>query len=77
MKKFIKGTLELELNVTDLVAFEEQHKVAINRWIDWANRLGVALNLGTSDDNTYLSASTKLSEQRHHIARGLLQNSGK
>lgn len=54
MKKFIKGTFELELNVADLVAFEEQHKVAINGWIDWANRFGVALNLGTSDDNTYL-----------------------
>lgn len=54
MKKFIKGTLELDQNVTDLEAYEEKHKNAIEELIDWANSFDVAINMGTSDDNTYL-----------------------
>lgn len=54
MKKFIKGTLELDQNITDLETYEEKHKRAIEELIDWANSFDVAINMGTSDDNTYL-----------------------
>ena len=54
MKKFIEGTIELDQNVTDLEAYEEKHKNAIEELIDWANSFDVAINMGTSDDNTYL-----------------------
>lgn len=54
MKKFIRGTWELDENVTDLVAYEEQHVKAIEQLIEWANSLGVYLNMGISEDNYYL-----------------------
>lgn len=54
MKRFIQGTFELDTNVTDLVEYEKKHDAMLNRLIEWADGLGVALNLGTSDDNTYL-----------------------
>lgn len=54
MKKFIKGTFELDKNVTDLVAYEERIKKQIKRLFDWGDSFGVAITLGTADDNTYL-----------------------
>lgn len=54
MTKFIKGTFELDENVTDLAAYEEKKKVQILEIVDWCNSFGVAINMGTADDNTYL-----------------------
>lgn len=54
MKKFIKGTFELDQNVIDLEGYEEQHKRAIEEILDWAESYDVGINMGTSDDNTYL-----------------------
>ena len=54
MKKFIKGTFELDTNVTDLIKYEKKHDTMLNQLIEWADSLGVALNIGTSEDNTYL-----------------------
>lgn len=54
MKKFIKGTFELEKNVTDLETFEEPIKPKLMKIIDWANKNEIGIVFGTSDDNTYL-----------------------
>lgn len=54
MKRFIKGTFELDQNVTDLEAYEENHIIALSEIINWANDLNVYVAFGTADDNTYL-----------------------
>ena len=54
MKKFIKGTFELDQGVTDLVEYETQRKNAVEELIDWANSFDVEICVGTSDDNSYL-----------------------
>jgi hypothetical protein len=53
-KKYIRGTFELEKNVTDLVAFEEKRKPQLMNIVDWATANGVGITFGTSEDNTYL-----------------------
>ena len=53
-KKFIRGTFELEQNVTDLEAFEHPKMPKLMEIIEWAKKNGVALTFGTSEDNTYL-----------------------
>ncbi len=53
-KKYIRGTFELEKNVTDLVAFEEKRKPQLMNSIDWATANKVGVTFGTSEDNTYL-----------------------
>lgn len=54
MKKFIKGTLELDTNVHDLVAYESGKEPALRAIFDWADERGIALRVGTSDDGAYL-----------------------
>ena len=54
MKKFIKGTFELDKDVINLEEYENKHTIAIEEIIDWANSYNIAINMGTSDDNTYL-----------------------
>lgn len=54
MRKFIKGTFELDQNVTDLVEYEKKHETMLNKLVEWATRLNIAINIGTSEDNTYL-----------------------
>lgn len=54
MKKFIKGTFELDQDVVNLEEYEAKHKRAIDEIFDWANSFDVSINMGTSDDNTYL-----------------------
>ena len=54
MKKFIKGTLELDKKVTDLVAYEKRIEKKLDNIIEWCERFDVAVTFGTSDDNTYL-----------------------
>lgn len=54
MKKFIKGIFELDQDVINLGEYEEKHKMAIEEIIDWANDFNVRINMGISDDNTYL-----------------------
>lgn len=53
-KKFIRGTFELEQNVTDLEAFEKPKLSHLNYIINWATDNGVKVIFGTSEDNTYL-----------------------
>lgn len=54
MKKFKKGTFELEKNVTDPVAFEEPIKPKLMKIIEWATKHEIAITFGTSANNTYL-----------------------
>ena len=54
MKKFIKGTFELDQNVVDLEGYEEKHRKAIDEIVDWANSFDVGIGMGTASDNSYL-----------------------
>lgn len=53
-KKFIRGTFELEKNVVDLEGFESKIQKQLTEIVNWAKVNNVALNIGTSEDNTYL-----------------------
>lgn len=71
MKKFIKGTFELDQGVTNLEEYEERHKRAIEEIIDWANSFDVGINMGTADDNTYL-IEYKIVGKTASFCKGLL-----
>jgi len=53
-KKFVKGTFELDVGVTDLSEYEEKHRQIITRLLKWAEFFDVAIILRTSNDNHYL-----------------------
>lgn len=72
MKKFIKGTFELDKDVTDLVAYEENKNDKLLAIVDWCNRFGVAINCGTTDDNTYL-CEYKIVANTKTMCSGLLR----
>jgi hypothetical protein len=72
MKKFIKGTLELDKDVTDLVAYEEPMKAKIDRLNEWCTKQGIQFICGTSDDNTYL-CEYKIIANTKAMCKGLLQ----
>lgn len=71
MKKFIKGTFELDKDVINLEEYENKHTIAIEEIIDWANSYNVAINMGTSDDNTYL-LEYKIVGKTVSLCKGLL-----
>lgn len=71
MKKFIKGTFELDKDVINLEEYEDNHTIAIEEIIDWANSYNVAINMGTSDDNTYL-LEYKIVGKTASFCKGLL-----
>ena len=71
MKKFIKGTFELDKDVINLEEYEDKHNIAIEEIIDWANSYNVAINMGTSDDNTYL-LEYKIVGKTASLCKGLL-----
>lgn len=54
MKKFIKGTFELDQNIIDLKEYEEKHRKAIEKIVSWADTFDIGINMGTADDNSYL-----------------------
>ena len=72
MEKFIKGTFELDKDVTDLVAYEEKKKAKILEIVDWCNRFGIAINCCTADDNTYL-CGYKIVANTKAMCNGLLR----
>ena len=53
-KKFIRGSIEIESNVTDLEAFEKRHEPMLKHILDWGDFNQISLRFGTSADNTYL-----------------------
>ena len=54
MKKFIQGSFEIDKNVTDTDLFVKKNKSYIDNLFAWADKFGVEMTLGTSDDNTCL-----------------------
>jgi len=72
MKKFIKGTLELDKNVTDLVAYEKPKTKQLEALVKWCDRFNVAIQCGTSDDNTYL-CEYRIVAQTKALCNGLFR----
>jgi hypothetical protein len=54
MKKFIKGTLELDENVTDLESYEKKKEVYLKAIRNFCDQFDIEYTMGTSDDNYYL-----------------------
>ena len=71
MKKFIRGTFELDQNVVDLIGYEEKHMDAIKEIIDWANKYDVEIKMGTSEDDSYL-IEYKIIGSTRAFCKGLL-----
>lgn len=54
MKKFIKGAIKLDENVTDLTAYEEPKKKKLDEIMEWCTKYNIYIIFGTSEDNKYL-----------------------
>lgn len=54
MKKFIRGTFELEQNIGDFDAYEDRKELYIKSIIQWAKEHDIDVILGESEDNCYL-----------------------
>lgn len=54
MKKFIKGALELDKNVTDLVAYEKPKEKQLKEICDWGDQFKIYIQFGTTEDDRYL-----------------------
>ena len=72
MKMFVKGTLELDKNVTDLVAYEKPIIKKLEKIVEWCNDFNVAITFGTSDDNTYL-CEYRITAQTKTLCNGLFR----
>lgn len=53
-KKFVRGSFTLDKNITDLDAYYAKHKSTIDGICEWADKVGMYVAFGTSDDDTYL-----------------------
>ena len=71
MKKFIKGTFELDKDVADLETYEENKKEKLLAIVDWCTRFGVSIHCGTADDHTYL-CEYKIVANTKAMCNGLL-----
>lgn len=54
MRKFIKGTFELDNGVHDIAEYERPKMSALRSIIDWADDSGILLRFGTTEDGDYL-----------------------
>ena len=54
MKKFIKGTIELDENVTDLEGYEKKKDYILKAIRSFCDKNDIKYVMGTSDDNYYL-----------------------
>lgn len=54
MRKFVKGCLELDYNITDLEAYEKPKERKLNEVVEFCKKFDIEVVFGTSDDNTYL-----------------------
>lgn len=54
MRKFIRGTLQLEEYVEDTEAYTKKHRKFLEGIVAWAERMDVQITFGTSNDNAYL-----------------------
>lgn len=53
-KKFVRGSFTLDKNTTDLDTYYAKHKATIDGICEWADKVGMYVAFGTSDDDTYL-----------------------
>ena len=55
-KKFIKGTFEIDKDVVDVKSYEQDKTEKVTEIIDWcwSNSVGISVEFGTAEDNTYL-----------------------
>ena len=72
MKRFIKGTFELDKDVTDLEAYEEKNKRRTQAVQTFCDALDIAFVMGTADDNTYL-IEYKIVGNTKSYCRGVLR----
>lgn len=72
MKKFIKGTFELDKDVLDLTTYEEKKKAQILEIVDFCDSYNIAISMGTADDNTYL-CEYKIVAKTKAMCNGLLR----
>jgi hypothetical protein len=72
MRKFIKGQFELDKNVEDLEEYEAKKINKIKEIVEWCNSFGVAIAMGTSEDNTYL-CEYKIVARTKQMCNGLLK----
>ena len=54
MRKFVRGTLQLEEYVEDTDAYTEKHRKFLESMVAWADRMDVQITFGASNDNAYL-----------------------
>ena len=54
MKKFIRGTLQLEEYIEDTDAYTEKHRKFLEDVVAWGDRMEVQITIGASNDNAYL-----------------------
>ena len=54
MKKFIKGTFELDQNIVNEEEYFQFYEPHLNEIIEWAEEHGIAMRFGVSDNNKYL-----------------------
>lgn len=54
MRKFVRGTLQLEEYVEDTDAYTEKHRKFLESIVEWAERMDMQVTFGASEDNVYL-----------------------
>ena len=71
MKKFIKGTIELDSNVTDLGSYEKKKELYLEAIRDFCDKYLIEYVMGTSDDNYYL-IEYKIVANTKSLCKGIL-----
>lgn len=72
MSKFIKGTFELDKNISDWNTYVKLREAKIVEIIDWSYRFKVVINIGTTDDNALL-CEYKVVAKTKAMCNGLLR----
>ena len=72
MKKFLKGALELDKNVVDLVEYEKPIEDKLKAICDWGDTYNVYLQFGTTEDNRYL-CEFRITANTKALCNGLLK----
>ena len=71
MKKFIKGTIELDKNITDLEAYEKTKEHYLKAIRAFCDKYDIEFIMGTSDDNYYL-IEYKIIANTKSLCKGIL-----
>ena len=72
MKKFIKGALELDKNVIDLVAYEKPIENKLKAICDWGDTFQIGIQFGSTEDNRYL-CEYRITANTKALCNGLFQ----